>query len=187
MPTSSPLAIVVVPAPLNFCKPVHVFALLRSMPQSEIAPAPVYELPRRVVSLVSAPSVPPREMPLIVLAERRFVPIDVVATSLPFWSVDSSALVKPEKYTFVEVASKADVVAFVKFWRADHQLTWPSAREATTEPVVGEIVRVPSALETAETVPPPAHDPNEGTPLASSSKQLVPALFPARLTQSAPL
>ena len=106
-----------------------------------------------------------------------------VATSFPVASVPKSAEVNPEKYTLVEVASKLEVVAVVKFCLPVHQLACVRASEATTAPVLGEMVKVPSELETEETVPPPAHEPNDGTPFASSKRQFVPALLPATFTQ----
>lgn len=40
-------------------------------------------------------------------------------------------------------------------WMALHVFAWPNAIDATTAPVVGVIVRVPSLLDTADTAPPP--------------------------------
>jgi hypothetical protein len=44
----------------------QVFALARFSPQSDTAPAPVYEEPLRVASLERAPRVFPREIPEMV-------------------------------------------------------------------------------------------------------------------------
>ena len=74
------------------------------MPQSEIAAVPVYELPTSVASLVRAPRVPPRVTPEIVLAERKFVPIEVVATTPPLAFVERSALLRFTKPKVVVVA-----------------------------------------------------------------------------------
>ena len=43
----------------------------------------------------------------------------------------------------------------MKICRPVHVFTFARLRDATTAPVVGEIVRVPSALDTEDTAPPP--------------------------------
>jgi hypothetical protein len=50
----------------------------------------------------------------------------------------------------VEVAL-VEVKPALNVWRAVQVLAWPRLSEATTPPVVGEMVSVPSALVTEET------------------------------------
>jgi hypothetical protein len=47
------------------------------------------------------------------------------------------------------------VVSVPNVCKALHILAWPKAREAPTDPVVGDIVKVPSELVTELTAPPP--------------------------------
>ena len=50
--------------------------------------------------------------------------------------------------------------AAVNVCNPDQVFAWPNAREATTAPVVGEIVSVPSLFETEATAPRAALQPN---------------------------
>ena len=65
------------------------------------------------------------------------VPIDVVDTSLPFWSVERRALVRDVNQVLLEKVAK-EVVAFEKFWRPLHVLELESnveeAAVMVTEP-----------------------------------------------------
>jgi len=71
------------------------------------AEAPVYE-PEKVRELpgaaVSAARFWPRTIPLMVLDERRFVPIEVLATTFPEALTERMELVRFEKPKFVVVA-----------------------------------------------------------------------------------
>ena len=58
----------------------------------------------------------------------------------------------------VEVAVKEVEEAKLKVWSASHRLALAMLREETTDPVVGEIVKEPSELET-EVTPPETQDP----------------------------
>ena len=59
----------------------------------------------------------------------------------------------------VEVAVKEVEEAKLKVWSASHRLALAMLREETTDPVVGEIVKEPSELET-EVTPPETQDPS---------------------------
>src|SRR3989344_2127641 len=58
----------------------------------------------------------------------------------------------------VEVAVKEVEEAKLKVWSASHRLALAMLREETTDPVVGEMVKEPSELET-EVTPPETQDP----------------------------
>jgi hypothetical protein len=63
---------------------------------------------------------------------------------------------------------------------------WPSAREATTAPVVGEIVTVPSLFDTDDTVAPPAHEPHTGAAFDPDSRHWLAVPVPDRRAKAEP-
>ena len=112
--------------PKNFWSPVHVLELARFKVAVRVPPRVAGVPPIVSVELVSDRA--------MVFAERRFTPMEVVATSLPVLSVPRSAFVREVNHT-VEVAVNCEVEALVKFWSAVQKLELPMLRAAVTAAV----------------------------------------------------
>ena len=123
----------------KFCSALHVLLFERSVEDAAV----MVKVPPAVMAVV-----------LIVarVPVRRLVPMELVETRSPFWSVDNKALVKEVNHTLL-VAVNCDVDAFVKFCVAVHQLLLPRLRPQSLiaplpsydEPLsVASLVRAPS-------------------------------------------
>jgi hypothetical protein len=132
--------------------------VLRVRPLVEIPVVDAYGKVFAVV-VVAVKYEPMRLLPKISPATESFWP--GVEVPIPREPSDVKVLVAvaPNQAMFAEIC--VDEALAKKFCLAVQVLALPKLRDATTAPVVGEIVRVPFALETEETepLPPPTHDP----------------------------